>query len=69
MGQYIQDGLRNIFETVLNIEKPTVDITIKKMVKILTVLISFGKTMDLLTKRLWRNFAGSCGWRSTQSYN
>ena len=30
MGQYIQDGLRNIFETVLNIEKPRKNITIKE---------------------------------------
>ncbi len=29
MGQYIQDGLRNIFETVLNVEKPRKNIMIK----------------------------------------
>ena len=28
MGQYIQDGMRNIFETVLNVENPKADITI-----------------------------------------
>lgn len=28
MGQYIQDGLRNIFETVLNVEKPRRDLVI-----------------------------------------
>ncbi|MFZ5817549.1 MAG: glucose-6-phosphate isomerase [Bacillota bacterium] len=28
MGQYIQDGLRNLFETVLRVEKPKRDITI-----------------------------------------
>ena len=28
MGQYIQDGLRNIFETVLYIEKPRKEITV-----------------------------------------
>ncbi|MBQ4517581.1 MAG: glucose-6-phosphate isomerase [Clostridia bacterium] len=30
MGQYIQDGLRNIFETVLHVENPTADVTIKE---------------------------------------
>ena len=29
MGQYIQQGQRNIFETVINIEEPNSDITIK----------------------------------------
>ena len=30
MGQYIQDGRRNLFETVINIENPNSDITIKQ---------------------------------------
>ena len=30
MGQYIQDGMRILFETVLNVEKPKSDITIQK---------------------------------------
>ncbi|MGE5329143.1 MAG: glucose-6-phosphate isomerase [Deltaproteobacteria bacterium] len=30
LGQYIQDGLRNIFETVINIEKPRKDIVIQE---------------------------------------
>lgn len=30
MGQYIQDGLRNIFETVLNVEKPKKNMNIKE---------------------------------------
>lgn len=30
MGQYIQDGLRNIFETVLNVENPRKNIVIKE---------------------------------------
>ncbi|HHW47575.1 MAG TPA: glucose-6-phosphate isomerase [Clostridiaceae bacterium] len=30
MGQYIQDGLRNIFETVINVERPKKDLTIKE---------------------------------------
>ncbi len=30
MGQYVQDGLRNIFETVLNVEKPRKSLLIKE---------------------------------------
>ncbi len=30
MGQYIQDGIRNIFETVINVEKPRKSMTIKE---------------------------------------
>jgi len=30
MGQYIQEGLRNIFETVINVETPKKDLTIKE---------------------------------------
>jgi glucose-6-phosphate isomerase len=30
MGQYVQQGLRNMFETVLNIEKPRRNLTIKE---------------------------------------
>ncbi len=30
MGQYIQDGMRNLFETVLHVEEPTADVTIKE---------------------------------------
>ncbi len=30
MGQYIQDGLRNIFETVINVEKPRKNMIIKE---------------------------------------
>lgn len=30
MGQYIQDGLRNIFETVLHVVTPTADVTIQE---------------------------------------
>jgi hypothetical protein len=35
MGQYIQDGLRNIFETVINFENPRKDIVIKKFPNLL----------------------------------
>jgi glucose-6-phosphate isomerase len=30
MGQYVQDGLRNIFETVLNVEKPRKNLSIRE---------------------------------------
>lgn len=30
MGQYIQDGLRNLFETVLHVESPSADVTIQE---------------------------------------
>ncbi len=30
MGQYIQDGLRNIFETVIKVEKPRRNIVIEE---------------------------------------
>ena len=47
MGQYIQDGIRNLFETVINIEKPKADVTIsedKENIDGLNFLA--GKTMD-----------------------
>lgn len=31
MGQYIQDGRKNLFETILNVELPKNDITITKV--------------------------------------
>ncbi len=51
MGQYIQDGRRNIFETTLNVEKPKEEIIIKEDEKDLDGLnyIS-GKTMDFVNK-------------------
>ncbi|HOJ09634.1 MAG TPA: glucose-6-phosphate isomerase [Clostridiales bacterium] len=52
MGQYIQDGLRNIYETVLNINKSGIDITIKEdkdNVDGLNFLA--GKTMDFVNKK------------------
>lgn len=51
MGQYIQDGLRNIFETVLIIEKCRKDILIKEMkddADKLNYLV--GKTFDFVNK-------------------
>ncbi len=47
MGQYIQEGLRNIFETVLNVEKPKQDITMDTDPENLDGLnFLSGKTMD-----------------------
>lgn len=51
MGQYIQDGLRNIFETVVNVEKPSQEIIInedKDNVDGLNFLS--GKTIDFVNK-------------------
>lgn len=31
MGQYIQDGMRNLFETVIYVEKPTVDVVLEEV--------------------------------------
>lgn len=52
MGQYIQDGLRQIFETVINIEKVKQDVEIKAdkdNVDGLNFLT--GKTMDFVNKK------------------
>lgn len=52
MGQYIQEGLRNIFETVINIENPTKNFAIeedKDNVDGLNFLA--GKTMDFVNKK------------------
>ncbi|NSW90865.1 MAG: glucose-6-phosphate isomerase [Firmicutes bacterium] len=52
MGQYIQDGLRNIFETVLNVEKPGRDMTIKAEKDDMDGLNYLaGKTMDFVNKK------------------
>lgn len=55
MGQFIQDGSRNIFETVLNVEKPLKDITIgedKDNIDGLNFLT--GKTMDFVNKKAFQ---------------
>lgn len=52
MGQYIQDGLRNIFETVINIEKPRYDVEIKEDKDNIDGLnFLSGKTMDFVNKK------------------
>ncbi len=52
MGQYIQEGRRNLFETVLNIETPNSDITMKKDNFDLDGLNYLaGKTLDYVNKK------------------
>ncbi len=52
MGQYIQDGMRNIFETVINVETPKVDITIKNDEENVDGLnFLSGKTIDFVNKK------------------
>ncbi len=51
MGQFIQDGARIMFETVINIEKPRVDIIMKKADNNLDGLDYLaGKTVDFANK-------------------
>lgn len=52
MGQYIQDGKRNLFETVINVEETKSDIKIKKDEDNLDGLnFLAGKTMDYINKQ------------------
>ena len=52
MGQYIQEGRRNLFETVISIEKPKSDITINKDEDNLDGLNYLaGKTLDYVNKK------------------
>ncbi len=52
MGQYIQDGRRNLFETVINIENANSDFTIKEEADNLDGLNYLaGKTMDFVNKK------------------
>ncbi|HOQ36745.1 MAG TPA: glucose-6-phosphate isomerase [Acetivibrio sp.] len=52
MGQYIQDGLRNIFETVIKVEKPTKNILIKEDKDNLDGLnFVAGKDVDYVNKK------------------
>lgn len=55
MGQYIQQGLRNIYETVLNVGKPSVDIKIKEDKENIDGLnFLAGKTMDYINKKAFQ---------------
>jgi len=52
LGQYIQDGKRNLFETVISIEKPETDITIKADADNVDGLNFISdKTMDYVNKK------------------
>lgn len=52
MGQYIQDGLRNLFETVINIEKPKKNVLIPEDKEDLDGLnFLAGKEMDFVNKQ------------------
>ena len=54
MGQYIQDGQRILFETVLAVEKPRRDIEIKEDAKNVDGLnFLSGKTMDFVNKKAY----------------
>lgn len=52
LGQYIQEGKRNLFETVISIEKPLTDIIIKKDIDNIDGLNFIAeKTMDYVNKK------------------
>lgn len=52
LGQWVQDGRRNIFETTINIEKPKRDLEIKKDKDNLDKLNFLeGKTLDYINKK------------------
>lgn len=51
MGQYIQDGMRNIFETVVNVEKASIEMTIKEdTMNVDGLNFLSGKTIDFVNK-------------------
>ena len=52
MGQYIQEGRRNLFETVINVEESKTDIKIKRDEENIDGLnFLAGKTMDFVNKK------------------
>lgn len=55
MGQYIQEGLRNIFETVINVEKPRKEVTVEESAENIDGLnFLAGKTMDFVNKKAFQ---------------
>ncbi|MBL4933349.1 glucose-6-phosphate isomerase [Clostridium paridis] len=55
MGQYIQDGLRNIFETVINVEKAKKEVTIEESAENVDGLnFLAGNTMDFVNKKAFQ---------------
>ncbi|MGI6225837.1 MAG: glucose-6-phosphate isomerase [Peptococcales bacterium] len=52
MGQYIQEGKRNLFETILNVERPLKDMVIKRAAEDRDGLNYLeGKTIDFVNKK------------------
>ena len=52
LGQYIQDGMRNLMETVINVESPEKDLTIESMAGDVDGLNYLsGKTVDFVNKK------------------
>jgi len=51
MGQYIQDGRRNIFETILNVEESSEDIIIKETEEDMGLNYLAGKTMGFVNNK------------------
>lgn len=52
MGQYIQEGMRNIFETVINVERPKVEFIIEEDQENVDGLnFLAGKTIDFVNKK------------------
>jgi len=55
MGQYIQEGLRNIFETVVNVEKARKEVVIEESAENIDGLnFLAGKTMDFVNKKAFQ---------------
>ena len=55
MGQYIQEGVRNIFETVINVEKPRKEVVVKEESEDIDGLnFLAGKTMDFVNKKAFQ---------------
>jgi glucose-6-phosphate isomerase len=55
MGQYIQEGLRNIFETVINVEKARKEVVIEASSENIDGLnFLAGKTMDFVNKKAFQ---------------
>ena len=55
MGQYIQEGRRNIFETVLNVEKPRKEVVVESSEENIDGLnFLAGKTMDFVNKKAFQ---------------
>lgn len=55
LGQFLQDGTRNMFETVLNVEKPKLELEIPKDEENLDGLnFVSGKTMDYVNKKAFQ---------------